>query len=105
MKISNSTTNLVNQAYTNNVAHQNAANANAKSEKGKEIVPNTNSANVDLSDRTKDLQKLSRALENEPVAMSEKVSRIKKEISENRYNIDADRIADKMVGSLLDKII
>ncbi len=105
MKISNSTTNLVNQAYANNVAHQNAANANAKLEKGKEINPSANSANVDFSDRTKDLQKISQALENEPVAMSEKVNKIKQEINENRYNLDADKVADKMVGSLLDKII
>lgn len=48
---------------------------------------------------------ISQALENEPVAMSEKVSRIKQEINENRYNLDADKVADKMVGSLLDKII
>ena len=50
MKISNSTTNLINQAYGNNTVHQNAANANAKSERNKETNP---SANVDLSSRTK----------------------------------------------------
>ena len=101
MKISNSTTNIVNQAY-NNSTHQNQAAANSKAEKLKEINP---SSNVDLSSKTKDLQKISQALENEPVAMSEKVSRIKKEIDENNYNFDADKVAGKMVGSLIDKII
>ena len=100
MKISNSTTNLVSQAYGNNTAHQNAANT--KSEKGKEANP---SSNVALSNRTRDIQKISQALENEPVAMSEKVSRLKKEVEENRYNVDADKVAGKMVGSLLDEII
>ena len=100
MKISNSTTNIVNQAYGNNTAHQ--AAANAKSEKSKETNP---SANVDLSNRTKDIQKISQAIGNEPVAMSEKVSRLKQEVNENRYNVDADKVASKMVGSLLDEII
>lgn len=102
MKISNSTSNIVNQAYGNNAAQQNAANANTKTEKGKEVNP---SANVDLSNRTKDIQKISQALENEPVAMSEKVSKLKKEVEENRYNVDANKVADKIVGSLLDEII
>ncbi|MCK5541851.1 MAG: flagellar biosynthesis anti-sigma factor FlgM [Desulfobacterales bacterium] len=102
MKISNSTTNLINQAYGNNTVHQNAANANAKSERNKETNP---SANVDLSSRTKDMQKISQALENEPVAMSEKVIKLKQEVNENRYNIDADKIAGKMVGLLLNEII
>ena len=102
MKISNSTTNIVNQAYSNNAALQNQAAANAKSEKAKEANP---SANVDFSNRTKDLQKISRALENEPVALSEKVSRLKKEINDNQYNFDADKVANKMVGALLDEII
>ncbi len=102
MKISNSNTNLVNQAYSNNATHQNQAAANAKSEKGKEANP---SANVDLSNMTKDIQKVTKAMENEPVAMSEKVAALKKEVNENRYNVDADKIAAKMVGSLLDEII
>ena len=102
MKISNPNTNLVNQAYSNNAAHQNQAASNAKLEKSKEV---SSSANVDLSDRTKDLQKIARAIENEPVAMSEKVAALKKEVNENRYNVDADKIAGKMVGSLLDEII
>ena len=102
MKISNSTTNLVNQAYSNNATNQNQAAANTKSAKAKEANP---SANVDFSSRTKDLQKISKALENEPVALSEKVSRLKKEINDNQYNFDADKVANKMVGALLDKII
>ncbi len=102
MKISNSTTNLVNQAYSNNTAQQNQAAANTKPEKGKDINP---SSNVDLSSRTIDLQKIARAAENQPVAMSEKVAVLKKEVEENRYNIDVDKVAGKMVGSLLDEII
>jgi negative regulator of flagellin synthesis FlgM len=102
MKISNSTTNLVNQAYTNNAAQQNQAAANLKADKNKELNP---SSSVDLSNRTKDLQKISQAIEIEPVAMSEKIAQLKKEVSEDRYNIDADKIAGKMVGSFLDKII
>ena len=105
MKISNSTTNLVNQAYSNNAVHQNQAAANTKSEKTKEANLSSNSANVDFSNRTKDLQKIFQAMENEPVALSEKVSKLKKEINENQYNFDADKIAGKMVGSLLNEII
>ncbi len=102
MKISNSTSNIINQAYGNNAAHQNTTNANAKSEKGKEA---NSSANVDLSNRTKDIQKISQALDVEPVAISEKVSQLKKEVDENRYNVDANKVAGKILGSLLDEII
>ncbi|MCP3900693.1 MAG: flagellar biosynthesis anti-sigma factor FlgM, partial [Desulfobacteraceae bacterium] len=63
------------------------------------------STNVDLSNRTKDIQKISQALDVEPVALSEKVSQLKKEVDENRYNVDANKVADKILGSLLDEII
>jgi negative regulator of flagellin synthesis FlgM len=100
MKISNS--NLVNQAYNNNIVHQNQAATNAKTGKIKE--PNL-SSNVDLSNRTKDVQKIARAIEDEPVSMTEKLASLKKQVDTNQYNIDADKIADKMVGSILDEII
>jgi negative regulator of flagellin synthesis FlgM len=100
MKISNS--NLANQAYNSNIVHQNQTAINAKTEKIKE--PNL-SSNVDLSNRTKDVQKIAQAIEDAPVSMSEKLASLKKQVNTNQYNIDADKIADKMVGSILDEII
>ncbi len=102
MKISNTTTNLVNQAYSNNAAQQNQAAANTKPEKGKDINP---SSNVDFSSKTLDLQKIAQTIENQPVAMSDKVAALKKEVDENRYNVDVEKVAGKIVGSLLDEII
>ncbi len=102
MKISNSTTNFVNQAYNSHAPHHNPAAANEKPERNKEINP---SASVDLSNRTKEIQKISQAVDNEPVEMSEKVSRLKARVDANQYTVDADRVAGRILGSLLDKIV
>ena len=102
MKVSNSNSNLVNQAYGNNPAQKNIADNPQKSDKNADAKP---SSSVDLSSKTRDMQKVLQTIESEPVARTEKINRIQNEINENRYKIDTEKIAEKMAGTFLDEII
>jgi len=105
MKIPNSTPNYINQIYTNQA--NNAAGQNLKSQKTADEAANeTFTDNINLSDRTKDLQKISKAMETEPVERQKFVSDIKQKVETNQYNINAETIAEKIVdGSLMDEIV
>ncbi len=97
MKISNSTPNYINQTYTsqaNAAANQNLKSQAPADEKLKD--------SINLSGKTKDLQKITKALETEPVDRQQYVADIKEKVETNQYNINAETVAQKMVGQLFD---
>jgi flagellar biosynthesis anti-sigma factor FlgM len=99
MKISNSTPNYINQTYANQAA--NAANQNQKNQKP---VEEGVADSINLSNRTKDLQKIESALETVPADRGKYVADIKQQVESNQYNINAENIAEKMIGSIMNEI-
>lgn len=100
MKISNPTPNYINQTYANQ--SRTAANQDAKFIKpGDEAQTDS----INLSSRTKDLQKISKALETEPVGRDKLVADIKQQVETNQYDVNATLVAEKMVGSIMDDIV
>ena len=93
MKISNTTPNYINQAYAGQVG--NAANQNLKSQKP--AAEKTDSIN--FSDQTKTLQKIDKAMETEPADRKKYVADIKQKVDTNQYNINAEAVAEKILGS------
>ena len=103
MKISNSTPNYISQTYASQA--NNTASQNLRSQKNAEGIANEAlTDSINLSDRTKDLQKISNAMETEPQGREKYVADIKLKIETNQYNINAETIADKMVGSIMNEI-
>jgi len=100
MKISNSTPNIINQAYGNQ-----ANNPSAQGLKSQKNSDENLSDSINLSGRTKDLQKISKAMELEPVDRKKYVTDIKQQVETNQYNINAETIAEKMVESQIHKIV
>ncbi|NOX34845.1 MAG: flagellar biosynthesis anti-sigma factor FlgM [Deltaproteobacteria bacterium] len=99
MKISNSTPSYINQTYAsqaNNVASQNLKHGKNSDE--------TLSDSISFSGRTKDLQKISKAMETEPQDREKLVADIKQKVETNQYNINAETVADKMVGFIMNEI-
>ncbi len=99
MKISNSTPNYINQAYVNQT--NTPATQELKSQKDTEEVVTDS---INFSNRTKDLQKISKAMEAEPLDREQYVADIKQKIETNQYDMNAETIAEKMVGSLMNQI-
>lgn len=99
MKISNSTPNYINQAYGNQT--NNSTNQSLKSQKNSDEVL---ADSINLSNRTKDLQKISKAMDIKPVDREKYVADIKQQIETNQYDVNADTVADKMVGHLMNRI-
>ena len=102
MKISNTTSNYINQTYA---SQANAANQNLKSQKtAEEAVSEPRTDSINFSDRTKDLQKISRAMETEPADRKKLVADIKQQVETNQYTVNAEAVAQKMVGFLMNEI-
>lgn len=98
MKISNSTPNYINQTYTNqanSVAGQKLKSQQPPAEEGLKD-------SINLSDRTKDLQRISKAIETEPAGRNQVVAELKQQVENNQYNVNAEKVAEKMVGLLFD---
>jgi negative regulator of flagellin synthesis FlgM len=104
MKIANSTPHYINQAYTNPA--NTAANQNLKSQKTADLVVNeTKTDSISFSDRTKDLQKISKAMETDPADRKNYVADIKSKVETGQYTMNAETVAEKMVGSVLNGMV
>jgi flagellar biosynthesis anti-sigma factor FlgM len=101
MKISNSTPSYINQAY-NSQQSNTAASQDLKSQKNSDEAK---ADSINLSGKTKDLQKISKAMETESVEREKYVSDIKQKVENNQYNINAELVLEKMSNSLLNKVI
>jgi negative regulator of flagellin synthesis FlgM len=99
MKISNSTPNYINQVYGNKA--NNPVNQVLQSQKHND---ETLTDSINLSSRTKDLQKISKAMDIETVDRQKFVANIKQQVETNQYNVNADTVAEKMVGALMNEI-
>lgn len=61
---------------------------------------------VDLSEQSKEMQKIYNVLQMTPEIRSERVDDVKKLIEENRYQVESKAVADKMIGeSLFDRFL
>lgn len=101
MKISGTTSNYINQTYTSQV---NAANQDNKPVKNlEEAASNSISDNINLSTRTKDLQKISQSMELQAADRQKYVSDIKLRFEKNQYNINVEAVAEKMTGTLMNE--
>ncbi len=101
MQISNSTPDYITQTYTNQVA-----NTQSKAEKPA-VEPDAAEVKTDrinLSETTRDLQKISQAMETEPNERTERLQEIKDQIQAGQYNINAEQIAEKMIGSIMNEM-
>ena len=102
MKISNSTQNYINQTYANQTNP--AANTPSKLEKpADELAANTDSLNI--SPTTRDLQKISAAMETEPVDRTTLVEDLKQQVQAGQYTVNAEQVAEKMVGSHMNELV
>ena len=99
MKISNTTPNYINQTYAGQIS--NAANQNLKSQK----PANEISDSINFSVETKALQQISKAIESEPAERKKYVADIKQKIEAHQYNINAETVAEKIIGSFMDKLV
>ncbi|SDT83830.1 flagellar biosynthesis anti-sigma factor FlgM [Desulfobacula phenolica] len=98
MKILNSTPGYINKMYSNKT------DKNIKTQKNDDVDANKNIDRINFSDRTKNLQKMSKAMETDPADRKKYVSDIKQKFETNQYTINAETIAEKMAGSLLNEL-
>jgi len=59
---------------------------------------------IKLSDTTRDLQKISQAMEAEPADRKKQVSDLKDQVQAGLYNVNAQTVAEKMMLGL-DKLV
>ena len=59
---------------------------------------------VNLSQASKEAQKIKEIISSEPDVREDKVSALKEKIESGRYRIDHKRVADKLVDAFIDEI-
>ena len=65
----------------------------------------TQNDKVSLSNASKDMQTAKQAVVSSPDIRIEKVNEIKQAIANGRYEIDAGKVAEKMIGSIISEVI
>lgn len=97
MKILNSTPSYINQIYTKK------AGQNLKAQKTAGVDANKKTDQINFSDLTKNLRKMSQATETDSADRQKYVADIKHKVETNQYTINAETIAEKMVGSIMNE--
>jgi negative regulator of flagellin synthesis FlgM len=102
MKI-NSTQQYINQSYAANNANANTT-ANTSADQGKQTQePIADSIN--LSSTTRDLQRIEAASAEEPKERAQMVEDLKQQVQSNQYTVNADQVAEKMIGAIMDEMV
>ncbi len=101
MKISNSTQNYINQSYANQATNKAAEQAANQGKPAEESAPTDS---INLSSTTRDLQKISAAAETEPENREQLVADLKQQVEANQYTVNAEQVAGKMIGSIMDEL-
>lgn len=99
MKISNSTQNYINQTYANQTTP--AVNSPSKLENP---VDELAGDSLNISPTTRDLQKISAAMDTEPTDRTALVADLKQQVQAGQYTVDAEQVAEKMVGSIMNDL-
>ena len=99
MKI-NSTQQYINQSYAANNAN---TTANTSADQGKQSQQ-TPSDSINLSSTTRDLQKISAAALDESEDRAQMVENLKQQVENNQYTVNAEQIAEKMIGSIMNEV-
>jgi negative regulator of flagellin synthesis FlgM len=60
---------------------------------------------VSLSQTSKEMQLAQNAVAEAPDVREEKVALIKQAIADQRYEIDSEKIAEKLIGSLISEVV
>ncbi len=83
-----------------------SSNPPEKNQKPEEALGKTESGDrVELSSRSRELQKIHEVLQSTPEVRLERVSELKKRIAEGRYHLESNALAEKILKeSLLDLI-
>ncbi|NWH05763.1 flagellar biosynthesis anti-sigma factor FlgM [Desulfobacter latus] len=99
MKI-NSTQQYINQSYAANNAGTTAKTSANQAQKTEEPL----SDSINLSATTRDLQKISAASAEAPEGRARKVENLKQQVQSDQYTVNAEQIAEKMIGSIMDQV-
>ncbi|MBU1170329.1 MAG: flagellar biosynthesis anti-sigma factor FlgM [Proteobacteria bacterium] len=103
MKVTETNVNFGRQAYTKGVESTSAAELNtAKQPEPKKEMPEDK---VSLSSNAQDMQVAKDAMALAPDIRADKVYEVRSAIDNGSYQINAQKIADKMIGFSIDQMI
>ncbi len=90
------------QNYINPYANQ--TSSAAQTPKTEKPYDEAASDSINLSPTTRDLQKISAAMDTEPADRATLVADLKQQVQANQYTVNAEQVAEKMIGSLMNEL-
>nr|WP_319494552.1 flagellar biosynthesis anti-sigma factor FlgM [uncultured Desulfobacter sp.] len=105
MKINNNLTQqYINQSYAANNANANAnTTANTSADQGTQTQERL-ADSINLSSTTKDLQRIATESAKESEARVQMVADLKEQVQTGQYTVNAEKVAEKIVGSILNEV-
>jgi len=87
---------------SNQIQYVNQANPQDKSPAAQDIKnPETLVDKVELSAESKEIKKINDVLEMTPDVRADRVAELKKQIQEDRYHVDSEAVAEKMIDQTI----
>jgi len=100
-KIKDSTTQLIQQYQKNDAVKKETETQSMSS-----TMSTTMTERVDLSSKAKEIQQIKQIIAETPEVRMDKVQELKQQIDAGKYQIDAQKVADKLAAeSLIDFIV
>nr|WP_321402899.1 flagellar biosynthesis anti-sigma factor FlgM [uncultured Desulfobacter sp.] len=103
MKITNNTQQYINQSYAANNANANTTATNTSADQGTQTQERL-ADSINLSSTTKDLQRIATESAKEPEARVQMVADLKEQVQTGQYTVNAEKVAEKIVGSILNEV-
>lgn len=104
MKITNTTGKYDNQVYVKEMTESKRLEQR-ETQAAEKTIDNAKGDTVSLSTASKDLQIAKAAVESAPDIRAEKVEELKTAINEGTYEVSPEKIAAKMVGSIISELV
>ncbi len=98
MKISSTTPHYIAQTY----GGQGGTNA-AQVQKPLKSGDEPQSDSISLSEQTRMMQKIGKAMESEPADRGQYVADIKQQVENKQYTVNAEIVAEKMAGAFMNQ--
>ena len=105
MKVTNATGNYEQQSYVKETVENKKPEAQENQQQTERLAETKKGDTVSLSSASKELQLAKQAVASAPEERSERVEELRQAVSEGTYEIDAEKIADKIIGTNISEFV
>ena len=101
MKIPRSTLNYM--PYTNQANPSANGTTSANGTNMEKAAEGNKTDSLNISPKTRELQKISASMDSQPADRGKIVTNLKEQVQANQYNVNAEQVAERIMGDIIDE--